>query len=332
LSTAVIDSVSAQTSSPGDWPNFLMSALLPLAASIFFTMRNLRLGRGDWRGATRIAVFVFVMNILEGATTTRLSEVGLIGAGADIVHGRAFGHALMHAVSMWFAYVALEPYVRRLWPRTLVSWARLLSGRLRDPLVGRDLLIGAVAGSAMTALYLISASVFRHFGLHAVPTLVGWEMPSSLTSLSNTACALSYGGSVCVLEVLGTFVQLLVLRLLFRHTGAAIAATMAIAMGLTLIGAVPTEGWLIGIVGGLFRALPVLILMRFGVLAGVTTAFVALVVNSVVPSLDFSAWYADRALVPLVLLVGILIYGAFTALAGKSLFGDPLREERERGA
>jgi predicted Ser/Thr protein kinase len=332
LSTAAIDSVTAETTSPGDWPNFLLSAVLPLAASIFFTMRNLRLGRGDWRGATRIAVFVFVMNILEGATTTRLSEVGLIGAGADIVHGRAFGHALMHAVSMWFAYVALEPYVRRLWPRTLVSWARLLSGRLRDPLVGRDLLIGGVAGAAMAALYLLATSVARQFGLNAAPSLVGYEMPSSLTSLSNTACALSYGGSVCVLDVLGTFVQLLVLRLLLRHTGAAIAATMAIAMGLTLSAAVPTEGWFIAIVGGILRALPILVLMQFGVLAGVTASFVGLVMGTVVPSLDFSAWYADRALVPLVLLVGILVYGAFTALAGKGIFGDPLRDSGERGA
>ena len=37
--------------------------------------------------------------------------------GTDLVNGRALGHSLMHAVLMWFAYVALEPYVRRLWPR-----------------------------------------------------------------------------------------------------------------------------------------------------------------------------------------------------------------------
>jgi len=47
-----------------------------------------------------------------------------------------------------------------------------------------------------------------------------------------------------------------------------------------------------------------------------------------VTTLDFSAWYADRAMVPLAILVGILLYGAATALAGKSIFGDPLREAR----
>jgi serine/threonine-protein kinase len=47
---------------------------------------------------------------------------------------------------IWALYIALEPYVRRRWPATLVSWSRLLAGRFRDPLVGRDVLVGCLAG------------------------------------------------------------------------------------------------------------------------------------------------------------------------------------------
>ncbi len=43
---------------------------------------------------------------------------------------------------VWLAYIAIEPIVRRSWPELLFSWSRLLSGRFRDPLVGRDLLAG----------------------------------------------------------------------------------------------------------------------------------------------------------------------------------------------
>ena len=50
----------------------------------------------------------------------------------------------------WLVYIALEPYVRRLWPEVLISWSRLLSGRIRDPRVGRDVLIGGVAGLLLT--------------------------------------------------------------------------------------------------------------------------------------------------------------------------------------
>jgi hypothetical protein len=41
----------------------------------------------------------------------------------------------------------VEPYARQSWPKLMVSWQRLLNGRLRDPLVGRDVLLGIVAGS-----------------------------------------------------------------------------------------------------------------------------------------------------------------------------------------
>ena len=47
----------------------------------------------------------------------------------------------------WVLYIALEPYVRRRWPATLVSWSRLLAGGFRDPLVGRDVLVGCLAGA-----------------------------------------------------------------------------------------------------------------------------------------------------------------------------------------
>src|SRR6185436_4012106 len=37
---------------------------------------------------------------------------------------------------------------RRRWPDLLISWSRLMSGRVRDPMVGRDVLIGIGAGFA----------------------------------------------------------------------------------------------------------------------------------------------------------------------------------------
>ena len=45
-------------------------------------------------------------------------------------------------------------------------------------------------------------------------------------------------------------------------------------------------------------------------------------------SFDLSSWYADRALVPVAILFAMLGYGAATALAGRSILGDPLRDGR----
>jgi serine/threonine-protein kinase len=55
-----------------------------------------------------------------------------------------FASFLLFMVGLgWMLYLALEPFVRRRWPRILISWSRLISGEWCDPLVGRDVLIGA---------------------------------------------------------------------------------------------------------------------------------------------------------------------------------------------
>jgi serine/threonine-protein kinase len=328
VTTAAVDSLAAETSDPAEWPVFLLFSLLPFAASIYFGVRNLKFGRGDWRGATSVALFVFVMNILESAFTTRLSEVGLLGAGWDWITGRALGHSLIHGVGMWFAYVALEPYLRRLWPRMLVSWTRVLSGRLRDPLVGRDLLIGTAAGCMLVGLGVLVQFIAVKTGLTGVPTQVNTGMLESLTSLANTGLHFSYGGSVCVLNMLETLVLLLALRLVFRRTDVAVALTLVLGAGANAFSSAPSDGWPVAILSAVLSVVPVLVTMRFGLLSGVVSTFVGLVMTSVVASFDLSSWYADRAFVPVAILFAMLAYGAATALAGKSILGDPLRDAR----
>src|SRR5690606_25044295 len=64
------------------------------------------------------------------------------------------GVCLWMAGLVWLLYVALEPYARRHWPRLLVGWSRLLAGRVRDPMVGRDALLGLAAGALVAATLL----------------------------------------------------------------------------------------------------------------------------------------------------------------------------------
>ena len=68
-------------------------------------------------------------------------------------------------VAAWIFYIGLEPQVRRFWPRSVISWSRVLLGRFRDPLVGRDLLTGVTAGIAIVLLRQVSVLLAQHFGL-----------------------------------------------------------------------------------------------------------------------------------------------------------------------
>ena len=46
-------------------------------------------------------------------------------------------------------YLALEPFVRRRWPQSLISWTRLLAGDVRDPLVAGHILLATAFGVAI---------------------------------------------------------------------------------------------------------------------------------------------------------------------------------------
>ena len=117
-----------------------------LAAGVLLAWRNLRAGRVDRAGASRVALFVFVCRAASGAVAA--SRPPTLEAAAALLSA-ILGAALFLAAQVWLAYVALEPTVRAEWPDALAGWTRLLRGRVRDALIGRDLLLGALAGVVM---------------------------------------------------------------------------------------------------------------------------------------------------------------------------------------
>ena len=119
---------------------FIVLLLSVLVGGAMLARRNLRLGRGDRRGASRLAAFVFaawaVAWFFGAHHVPNFAEFGLF------IEFLVWG--LVWSCFFWVLYIALEPYVRRRWPATLVSWSRLLAGGFRDPLVGRDVLAGCL--------------------------------------------------------------------------------------------------------------------------------------------------------------------------------------------
>jgi len=123
-------------------PTLYLAALL---LGAWLARRNVRAGRGDTKRASRVASGAFVLRLLVwllsghhtlGSLTEQLTAV------------LAWG--LYDFVFVWISYVAIEPSVRRRWPRVLTSWMRLLDGRIDDARVGRELLIGCLVGTAIS--------------------------------------------------------------------------------------------------------------------------------------------------------------------------------------
>jgi len=136
------------------------------AAALGLAVWNWRRGRADRRGAVRIAGVVLCLRfawwVLGG------HHVPAAWEEAQLLLGAATG-ALLAAGITWLLYVGLEPHVRRLHPTFMIAWARLLAGRVRDPLVGRDVLIGLAVGS-------IASIVSRQLNV-VVPHLLALSAP-----------------------------------------------------------------------------------------------------------------------------------------------------------
>ncbi len=315
-----------------DWIGALLFSLGVTLATVFLARRNLAVGRGDRRGATRLALFVLVVNLLEALFTHPLAERGVPSLVWTIADGRGLSHALLHAVTMWFAYVAIEPYVRRIWPDMLIGWARLTAGRTEDPLVGRDVVIGGVAGLALVLVTTLAQEGAAAAGWLAPFTLPEAWVLGALSNMGASAYTLAWSASVAVLNPLWTLVWILLVHFVVRRRAwsAVVAWALSTALSVSTAAADPAPGAMLlaFLDTGISSAILILILVRFGLLAGIVAAFVGYVVGNLPATIDLSAWYVDRTALGVALVVGLLGWGLRNALAGQKIFADPLEEAR----
>ncbi len=314
---------------PADWFSSLFFTFGATLATLFLARRNLAAGRGDRRGATRLAAFVLIVNLLESVFTHSLGQRGVPNLLADVADGRGLAHSLLHAVTMWFAYVAIEPYVRRLWPDMLVGWARLTSGRVKDPLVGRDVVVGGVAGLALVLVLLLARIGAATLGWIDPQTLPEQGVLGQLATLGNTAYSTVWRASISVLNPLWTLVWILLVHFMVRQR--TWAAIIAWVLGATVAGLSATEpGALVPalIDQGIGAAILTFILLRWGLLAGIVAGFVGLVLGAVPATLDLSTWYVDRTALGVGAVGLLLAWGFKNAIAGQAMFHDPLEEKR----
>src|SRR5580704_6204285 len=118
--------------------------------AVIFARINSKAGRGDHRGAVRLGLFAGFGSLIGWL----LSAHHVASKAESSLLGEAIADAVLRAVLLWGLYLALEPWIRRYWPRTLITWTRVLGGRFRDPMVGRDLLFGTLFGVAYAVLIL----------------------------------------------------------------------------------------------------------------------------------------------------------------------------------
>ena len=289
-----------------------------LAGAFVLARRNMLLGRGDRRGALRIAAFLVVVEmiawLLQASHVPDLqNEMGLVI--------RKLGGALFTGAVAWLAYLALEPFVRRRWPESMIAWTRVLAGRLRDPRVGRDMLIGAVVGVGFVIVEKV---------IHLIPGWLGWapEMPfgtdlDTLLGARWVAGELFYALNPTVLFPLLWLFLLVLLRVVLRREWLAAAAFVVLVV--VMIGTLGANYPVLAAVHGLVVATVVYTtLVRFGLVATAMIVFFTAIDDWSPLTLDLSTWYADSTIAALLLVAAVAAYGFHVSLGGRKLLGDRL--------
>jgi serine/threonine-protein kinase len=302
--------------------NSVILLLLALVATgAILAKRNIRLGRGDRRGAFRLALVLAALGtagfLLRGHHVADPTlELSLLARGA--------GLSVLVAATIWLFYLALEPYVRRLRPWTLVSWTRLLSGGVRDVVVGRDILIGMVWGACVAVGYAVAERAPGWLGVPA-PAPDAY-FADSLLSLRQILALVTMLPVNATLLGLGILLLFLVLRFVTRRDSLA-AGLIAAVMTAGLLGESGDGRWLLVPLGLLLYGSYVFLLLRFGVLSAIAAQFTGDLLLAPPHSLDLDRWTGGATVVVIPFLLVLALLAFRVSLGGRASLSRHLAGE-----
>ncbi|MBZ5589346.1 MAG: protein kinase [Acidobacteriia bacterium] len=286
--------------------------VLVFLAALVFARRNLRAGRGDRRGAYALGAIGFGLEFYcwfwrSHHVWSFTDELRVFLSG--------LAHALFAGALLPLIYLALEPYVRRTIPDLLISWARVAEGRLRDPRVGRDLLLGGVAGT-------VSA-----FAWHIANAIPAWTPVSGQTTMypdysffegvRGALLGIGLPANFALANALYVLGILFVLRLVFRRTW---LAGVALAVVFLFIGW--GENPLLDGIAAVGLAVPLaLVATRLGLVGTFAFWYMWVMLKSAALPFDPGRWYFGTSMLFLAFVVALFAYAFRISLGNRPVFG-----------
>ena len=292
---------------------FLAVLLLCLLGGAVVARRNVLAGRGDKRGAVRLGAVILLLQgaiwVLGGHHVTTADEGWLLIAG--------FSNAAAMGLGFWILYLALEPFARRRWPEMLISWARVISGRWRDPLVGRDVLIGAVVGTA-TGQLMGPGRVLLPMKLGILGPAPHAFAESAPVNLGHVVAWFISNGVLSAFWVLGIVFLLILVRGAVR-SGWLAGLVVALIFSAIFLGG---SGQAVTLpLAFLSMGILVAVTVRFGVLAAIVVETCRRIFGYQIYSNDPSSWDFYAGMIAVAAILALAYWATKTALAGRPLFG-----------
>jgi hypothetical protein len=303
--------------------------LVLVVLAVVLARQNLKSGRADRRGAHRVGAVLFFTYASFWLLLPHLSNL-------DQEMSRLFmylGVGLFVGGVMYLVYLAIEPFVRRSWPTMLVGWSRALAGRLPDPVVGRDLLIGVVSGLLLSALDILGVLAPELMGSSQAAMPMRPEisvLEHNRYFLLTIASTLNNGLQNALLTVMMfTVLREIVKRGLMRlsrkwlspdYVAAAIALTFLVFLGTVNNENGQTNFGMLVLLQLVSSGVFLIVLLRFGLFATVVMYSVNALAVRTPLTLQSTAIYAGPAWVMLGLIFAIAVLGFWMARRTEELY------------
>jgi hypothetical protein len=279
----------------------------------WLAIRNVRLGIGDRVGARRLGVFVLLVSaaiwmLTVNHATDTADEINML---MDALSAFLFGAVLFASF-----YLALEPFVRKLMPDRIVSWTRLLTGRFRDPLVGRDVLFGGALFGTFVVLQSALRLATEALG-HPIPQLTDPDWDALLGTNFALGVALARF-TTAIFNALFFLLFFIFVRKLARSVPAAVVVYVAIFAAIGWISSSgETDSRILNTVGiGIVGLLFVFAFLRFGLLSFLVMFFGNQIVSAFPMTLDNSRWFSGTGIFGMAVLVAVGVYGLWASAPG----------------
>jgi serine/threonine-protein kinase len=289
--------------------------IVMILGSIPVAYRNWRLGRADLTGAVWVVVLFAGPAMISWVLVT--DHVGSLHAERLLLMN-VLGVTAFWSAGGFVCYLTVEPFMRRRWPERLSSWNRVLGGRLLDPLVGRDVLIGVLAGVVSTLILKALAAVLgRYFLVAPVYDPFTPNVPFGFAF---------FLFSYALVRTTAMFVLLLLLGLLLRSERLVLLVLVPVLAyfgGSTLV-TFPRDSWVAWAGMALYAWVGAIAAIRFGWVALLVAVFCGSVLTIWPVTFGPHAWYAGATLTAAVTILALAGYGFRVSLGGQRLLPDDL--------
>ncbi|MEK6700862.1 MAG: serine/threonine-protein kinase [Planctomycetota bacterium] len=317
-------SASTDTSAPGDQIAAFLSGTLLLVliygAPLALALYNLRLGRGDRRGAMRLAAAILTMSVVAWLFKTRLTPDPIL----LLLFPKALADGLHSAALLWLLYIGIEPFIRQAWPQALISWSRLLAGEFKDGLVGRDLLFGTAIGVVWTIIGQVLYA-WGGTGPRPLPRPIDYQ---TLAGIKVAAGELLDSGRAAVLWPLVILLVVPLVRAVAKKlipVNAVVFAALLIVSAIVLMSQTGRSEDSVGLgiaamVAILIAAGGTYVMSRFGALMIMTAFFTAGVLASFPLTLSLGdRFYTGPAVLAFATIAGLALFGFRNTTARRAM-------------